>query len=130
MDIYDNIAAKKYEAKSKYPRKPVDPLRNKVVSSMSEAEVLAIPEVRKKYQADMEEYMEKMMWYRQEQKDCDASFFEDLNEEFGLIQGDPFCEKLTAIAWREGHSGGYGNVVSCLSDLVPLWELYQAKGKN
>lgn len=49
-------------------------------------------------------------------------FKHDLFEELG-IQHHPLREKLFSKAWEDGHSAGYGEVLTCAHDLMDLIEL-------
>lgn len=62
---------------------------------------------------------ERQMEYRKGQMVAEARFKADLEEEFGL-SGHPKAQRLFDLAWQEGHSSGYNEVLNYYSEFSDL----------
>lgn len=87
-----------------------------------------IPESERNAVTKRERTREEWEQSAKEQHRLEAQFWADLFRECEVSGDDPFVQRMQGIAWQSGHSGGYSDVVSVFMDLMPLWELYQAKG--
>jgi hypothetical protein len=103
MDVLQKIAADAYRPALEYPTKR--------------------PGTR-----GSEAFKAKMDEWRAEEARLEEQFYRDLCATFGVDADDPFARKMYALAYESGHSAGYSEVAGDFGDLVPLWELYVAKG--
>ena len=130
-DIYQKINNDKYKVKMEYPSKPQKPqVLLKRVPDLSDDEIRQIPDLRKRHEEEMKEYVEATKAWRAEESRLHDEFYKDLCEDFGVPHEDEFVQAMYGRAWQEGHSGGFGDVVSSFSDLMRLCELYDKKGKK
>lgn len=51
-----------------------------------------------------------------------VNFFDDLVAAFKLDANDPIVKRMYSLAWQNGHSAGYHEVVSHFSDLVEVFK--------
>lgn len=99
--IREKIAQGRYENKLPYSL-PVEPV---------DEERMTVRQAREHKEAQTIKRREQHNLYRAEDARLNALFKADLEEDFGLT-GHPKASKLFEIAWQEGHSGGYGEVVN------------------
>ena len=71
------------------------------------------------HEKEMKAYRKETDKYHAEQARQDSLFKADALEDVGLA-GHPKAEKAWALAWENGHSGGYSDVYSHLVDYADL----------
>jgi hypothetical protein len=121
MDIYDNIASKKYEAKDEYPQKPARPIKDIAQTHAAFGHTLDA------YEVELVAYRGKVSLWKDKQANLQGDFCDDLAKHHGIAPSDPFYAAMWSIAYDRGHSGGFNEIANYMEDLVPLLKLYTAK---
>lgn len=133
MDIYQKINAGHYkvpvdEAMCRKPAKPA--VLGKKAEELTVEECQALPGIKADYDAALAAH--KAYWENHRKKDHELhnQFYQDLCEERGIPADHPFIQKLYAIAYEHGHSGGYNDIACHLDDLLPLWDEAQKMARE
>lgn len=125
-NIYDKIAASFYTNTEPYPKRPEKPsLLRKAAGDLSRAELAELPAIKEAYEVAQRAYKREADNHEHKQGSLTNRFWHDLNSHFGLTEGGEFANTIRGIAWERGHAGGFGDVVSVMEDLIPLWDIYK-----
>lgn len=124
--IYDNIAAGKYQQTGDYPDRPPQPaVLRKAAGTLTDTEAALLAATKRNYEAALADFVEaRAAWQRRDNALVEA-FWNDVAEDYGWDRSDAFVQKIEGIAWRNGHSGGFSDVYSELSDLAELYDIYK-----
>jgi hypothetical protein len=109
MTVRDNLDAGKYENKvpASYEILPVDP------------DNMTVRQAEAHREAEKEKKRTQRQLHRQEQGRITAMVKADLEAEHG-IAGHPKADKLWSLAWDDGHSAGYYDVIGYYEEFVEL----------
>jgi len=126
FDIHQRINAGWYRnavSVTHLPRKPT--LLCTPVGELDEKQLEHAAVMRKQYEAERERHAQSWKDHRTEEARQNERFRQDC---FTYFEMNPQCEMAQAIyaeAWDRGHSGGYSEVVNCLSNLQDLYNLHR-----
>jgi hypothetical protein len=116
MSAYDNYIAGLYNNTLPYPQTPKRP-RLSIRPTAAEAREFA--KAIEDYDILMDGHRAEKVEYGEATRDLEAKLRADLEKE-NEVTGNPKAGRLWEIAWEQGHSGGYGEVINAYNQLVDL----------
>ena len=119
--------------KTPYPRQK-DIIRE-IIAKLDDVPLTKAERIEKEAEAAKEGeaiFKDKLKEYNQESNNLKEEFWKDCREEFtyDCVLTPKGCEILESEAWERGHSCGYSEVYSCLSDLCDFTEKILKKRKK
>lgn len=120
IDIWENISSGKYKNQLPFPTPPKIPLElNLKGSQLTNDQIAALPEIKKRYEAYQEAYKAGVKAYQEEEAARLIRFENDCAASEGLTN-HPKRGKVYGLAWDFGHSSGLGDVYSYYVQLAEL----------
>jgi len=112
-----------------YPKKPEVPrLLKKKVFELTKKDIEVLDQVKKDYESDSNKFLEQLDAYNKKQRAKMQEFVQDVFEEL-MWDDSEFANALYGIAWERGHSCGLHEVLNCMYNLDPLWDIHQKELK-
>jgi hypothetical protein len=100
-----------------YPIRPVKPYLKR--GTETAATVREYADALAAFETNMVEYNRLITIFNTKQRELDAKFKVDVLAEYGLT-GNPKANDVFELAWEEGHSSGYSEVMLWVCKLASL----------
>lgn len=126
--VREKILDGSYDATDIYPQQCLKPsVLAKQADKLTDAEIASLPAVRAQWAATKAEYNRRVEEYQKRHSELLETFRRDLFAENGIPADSKFGGEMYALAWSQGHAGGYDEIMTAFVGLLPLWELYRDK---
>lgn len=124
MSFRDDVQSGKYDNSKPYPKSSsTNPLLRKTVRELTDEEIALLPGLRKKEEENLKEIQRQRDEYNKETGRLHNLFKQDLLKEYNVDPNSPMADPLFNMAWANGHSAGYGEVVSHFEELSQFYDI-------